>query len=663
MENQPSKSQILRYTLVFLSILLFFACQTPAPLQAQEYSSQNKKAIKLFTEARSAYREMRYEEARTLLADCLEKDASFVEARSMLAYVNVDEGDYETAELNFKKAIQIDGKQLFPNNNFFLARLILNDGRYKEAKGFFQSYLQSDHQNQQMRNEAKRQVEKIDFAIAAIANPVKFKPINLGPSINSDKAEYFPSLTVDEQTILFTRRLASKSAPEGFNEDFYMAHKKEDQWQNAYNIQKPINTEMNEGAPSLSADGLLLIFTACELYGNYGGNRQGMGSCDLFYSQRKGANWGIPYNLGQTINSRHWETQPSFSSDGKTLYFIRGLRDQRGSMNGNIYVAELTKDLRWTKPVPLGNTINTPYNEESVFIHPDGQTLYFSSDGHPGMGGLDIFISRKDENGKWGEPVNLGYPINTHKNENSLLVASDGRTAYFASDRDEGFGELDLYKFELDEKFAPQKVSYFAGVISNSNTDQPLEAKFELIDLESSKLVVESYSDPVNGEFLMTLPAGKEYALNVSKDGYLFYSENFALEESTALEPVKKNIPLEPIEIGKKIVLKNIFFETDKYQLKGKSKVELNKLIEFLNQNPSLKIKVMGHTDNVGSDAYNKTLSKNRAKSVVNYLAENGIASDRIKSEGYGANQPIADNATPEGRAKNRRTEFQIVSM
>ena len=261
---------------------------------------------------------------------------------------------------------------------------------------------------------------------------------------------------------------------------------------------------------------------------------------------------------------------------GRTLYFIRGLRDQSGSTNGNIYISQLNKDLRWSKPVPLSNKINTPFNEESVFIHPDGQTLYFSSDGHPGMGGLDIFMSRKDENGKWGEPINLGYPINSHKNENSLLVSSDGKTAYFASDREEGYGELDLYTFELDEKFAPKKVSYFAGVIYNSNTEEPLEARFELIDLETSNVAVESFSDGATGEFLVTLPAGKEYALNVSKDGFLFYSENFALEESTALEPVKKNIPLEPIEIGKKIVLKNIFFETDKYALKRqvKSRVE-----------------------------------------------------------------------------------------
>jgi len=663
MENKSAKPQILRYTLGLLSLILLLACQTPSAIQAQEYSSQNKKAVKLYDEARSAYREMRLKDAKELLTEALERDEKFLEAQSLLAYVYIDEGDYQAAEENFIKAIELDNSGLMPNNFFFLGQLILSEGRYEDARGYFESFLQSGSKSERMNRESRRELDRIVFALNALKNPVDFKPENLGSAINSAQAEYFPSLTVDEKTILFTRRLPSQNAPEGFNEDFYMAHKEADQWQGAYNIELPINTEMNEGAPSLSADGMLLIFTACELYGSYGGKRQGLGSCDLFYSQKRGKNWGIPYNLGQTINSRHWETQPSFSADGKTLYFIRGLRDRSGSMNGNIYVSELDKDLRWSKPKPLSQAINTPYNEESVFIHPDGQTLYFSSDGHLGMGGLDIFISRKDENGNWGKPVNLGYPINTHKNENSLLVSSDGKTAYFASDREEGFGELDLYKFELDEEFAPKKVSYFAGVIYDANDDQPLEAKFELIDLEGSKLAVESYSDPMSGEFLVTLPAGKEYALNVSKDGYLFYSENFSLEESSALKPRKEDIPLEPIEIGKKIILKNIFFETDKYTLKDKSKVELNKLIEFLTNNPGLKIKVMGHTDNVGADAYNKTLSQNRAKSVSSYLSSNGIGADRILSEGYGSKQPIADNSTAEGRAKNRRTEFQIIEM
>lgn len=662
MENKHTKSQIPRYPLglisLFLTLLILFSsCAT-----AQNYSSSSKKAIKLFEEAQGNYQNYKLGVAETLLKEALSKDANFVEAQTLLSYVLIDKGEYSEAEKSFRRAIEID-EQKIPNNLFFLAQLVLNDGKYNEAKALFNKFLKNEKINDEMRQRSLDALEKIDYALNAIANPVKFEPINLGNGINSEYSEYFPSLTVDESTILFTRRLPSPESPQGFNEDFYVAHKKGKEWDLAYNINKPINTQFNEGAPSLSADGQLLIFTACELYGNYGGDRKGLGSCDLFYSQKQGNNWSVPYNLGQTINSKHWETQPSFSADGKTLYFIRGIRDRSGNRNGNIYVSELNSDLMWSTPTPLGNTINTPLNEESVFIHPDGKTLYFSSDGHPGMGGLDIFITRKNEEGEWSEPINLGYPINTFRNENSLLVAPDGITAYFASDREGGFGELDLYKFELDPQFRPNAVSYFAGKIYDAESKKTLGARFELIDLATANIAVESYSDPVNGEFLVTLPAGKDYALNVSKEGYLFYSENFALEASSANEPRKEDIPLNPIKVGKKIILKNIFFETAKYDLKDKSKVELDKLIDFLNENPSLKIKVLGHTDNVGSDASNQLLSKNRAKSVSDYLIANGIEANRMQSEGYGSSQPVADNSTEEGRAKNRRTEFEIMGM
>lgn len=662
MENQSTKSQVLKHSLSFLFSFCLSLCFFSCSLSAQNFSSQNKKAIKYFQEAQGYYQQHKLKEAEKLLTDALEKDSKFVEAQTLLSYVYIDAGKYDEAEKSLEKAIAIDENKI-PNNLFFLGQMMLKDGRYERAQDLLKRYISKGSNNERMNQQSEESLQKISFALNAIKNPVKFNPINLGSSINSKDSEYFPSLTVDEETILFTRRIPNPKAPQGFNEDFYISHKKNKEWQEAYNIQKPINTEFNEGAPSLSADGQLLIFTACELYGNYGGNRKGLGSCDLFYSQRQGSNWSEPYNLGNTINSKHWETQPSFSADGKTLYFIRGIRDRSGNRNGDVYVSSLNADLMWSKPVPLNSSINTRGNEESVFIHPDGQTLYFSSDGHPGMGGLDIFMSRKDEEGEWSEPINMGYPINTHKNENSLLVASDGLTAYFASDREGGFGELDLYKFELDSAFAPKKVSYFSGVIYDAETKKPLEAKFELIDLETATTSVESFSDPISGEFLVTLPAGKDYALNVSKSGYLFFSENFALEASSASKPRKEDIPLNPIKIGKKIVLKNIFFETAKYDLKNRSKVELNKLIQFLKDNPGLQIKVIGHTDNVGSEASNMALSKSRAQSVSEYITTNGIESSRIVSEGFGANKPIADNSTGEGRAKNRRTEFEIIGM
>lgn len=660
MANQYTVSQIFKHPIkhifAFFSICLFLSCSS----FAQEYSSSNKKAIKIYQEAQAHYQKFELKKTEELLEQAIERDPTFIEAATLLAYVNIDQKNYEAAKVNFKKAIAINPNAI-PNNLFFLAELELQSGEYQEAEKNYRHFLTTNPTSDNLITKTNSGLESIAFAINAMKNPVDYKPENLGPEINSEHAEYFPSLTVDEQTLLFTRRLPSPQSPQGFNEDFYVAYKVDGKWQQAYNLNKPINTIMNEGAPSLSADGQILFFTACELYGDYGGNRKGYGSCDIFYSSKMGKNWSEPSNLGKPINSNHWETQPSFSADGKTLYFIRGLRDRQGQRNGDIYVSELNEQGFWSKPEALPKNINTPMNEESVFIHPDGSSLYFSSDGHPGMGGLDIFMSKKDSTGNWGDPVNIGYPVNTYQNENSLLVSSDGKTAFFASDREDGYGDLDLYSFELAPAFRPNAVSYFAGKITDKKTKEPLQAKFELIDLANGEIVVESYSNSIDGEFFLSLPSGREYALNASKNGYLFYSDHFALKENTSNSPFKKDIKMQPIEVGQTIVLKNIFFETAKYNLKASSKVELNKLVGFLKSNPALKIEIGGHTDNVGKLSDNLLLSKNRANAVLDYLIEAQIEPSRLTAIGYADKLPIADNASSEGRAQNRRTEFKII--
>lgn len=662
MEHQHSKSQILRHTLIKLGFsfltLLLFSCSS---IRAQNYTINNGKAIKLFEKAQELYQASKLNQAEEVLLQALEKESNFVEASTLLGYVYLDLGDYAKSKQRFEKATVINPKAI-PSNFFFLAELEIRDGEYELAKKHYQQFLSLGQANPQMQAKTNIGLHNIEFALAAKANPFQFKPQNLGPNINTEHEEYFPCITVDQKTFLFTRRLPFKEAPLGYQEDFFVAELENEEWSTAYNINRPINTEFNEGAPTLSPDGQILIFTACELYGNYGAGRRGNGSCDLFYAAKNGRNWSTPINIGPTINTRHWETQPSFSADGRTLYFVRGINDRSGVRQGDIYTSSLTSDNYWTKPIKLNRNINTLLNEESVFIHPDGRTLYFSSDGHKGMGGLDIFMSKKGADGEWGPAINLGYPINSHNDENSLLVAADGKTAYFASDREEGYGGLDLYSFELPEEFAPEKVTYFAGKIFDSKTNKPLNAKFELIDLESGELMVESFSNS-EGNFLVTLPGGKDYALNASKDGYLFYSENIALKNSDAEQAVQKDVALQAIELGQKIILNNIFFETAKFNLKENSIVELEKLHGFMQKNPTLNIEVAGHTDNVGDANSNLNLSKNRATTVVDYLVKKGIPASRIRSKGYGASKPIADNSTKEGRAKNRRTEIEIVEI
>lgn len=637
---------------IFLLINCTIAQQAPL-------SSTNKKAIKLFEEGRGYYDSRNNKLAELSFLEALQKDPNFVEAELLLAYVYTETNQFEKAIEHYSKSIDIN-PNFFPESYPSLGGLQLKLGRYEEALANFKKYLTLTNSKQMMKPLAEDGIRDCEFAIEALKNPVPFNPINLGKGVNSELPEYFPALSVDGKTLLYTRRLNDKSTSTGFNEDFYVSYFDGNNWKTGINL-SGVNSPNNEGAPTLSANGQFLIFTICaDPYEGYGANKKGFGSCDLFYSFKSGNNWSFPRNLEEPVNSRNWETQPSFSADGKTLYFIRGVgRGQQRQQD--IYMSELSADGEWSKPIPLSDVINTKSSEESVFIHPDGKTLYFSSDGHPGMGGLDIFMSKKDENGNWSTPLNLGYPINTHNDENSLLVTADGKIAYFASDRKGGLGDLDIYGFELPFQFQPEKVTYLKGIVYDATSNQKLSAKFELIDLETGNVVVTSFSDEKTGEYLVCLPSNHNYALNVAKNDYLFYSENFTLKQTENLEPFQKDVPLDKIEVGKSVVLKNIFFETAKFDLKPTSKTELNKLIAFLNANPKLTIEIGGHTDNVGKPKDNQFLSENRAKSVKNYLVENGIEPNRLSTKGYGDTTPIATNETETGRAENRRTEFKVI--
>ncbi len=369
-----------------------------------------------------------------------------------------------------------------------------------------------------------------------------------------------------------------------------------------------------------------------------------------------------PVNVGSPVNTGNWETQPSFSSDGKTLYFIRGYISNEGIKDQDIYVSEIGADGKFGEPVKLGPNVNTSGREESVFIHPDNMTLYFSSDGHVGMGGLDIFMSKRQSDGNWGPAVNLGYPINTWKDENSLLADPSGAIAYFASNRKGGFGGLDIYQFELPQEFRPEPITYVKGKVFDMKTNKGLDATFELIDLETQKLVLKSYSAK-DGNFLVTLTANKNYLLNVSKNGYLYYSDNFSLKDVKAdyNTPFKLDVPLQPLDTGYVVELKNVFFDVDKFDLKPQSKAELDKLVAFLKNNPKLKIEIGGHTDNTGDKKKNQLLSQNRAKSVYDYLiTTGGIDKTRLSYAGYGDTKPKVPNDSPEHKQMNRRTEFKV---
>jgi len=624
---------------------------------APALSTSSKKAQKLYHQAYEFYKLRDYTQAVSLLKKAIEADANFAEAYALYGDISAEQRDMEDAIASYSMAVQLN-PDLDYNLYVILGNLELLTGRYEEAKRDYLKYLSYNRGPSNRRWQTEENLLRCDFGIEMMTYPVPFDPVNLGDSINTVHDEYINAISSDKQTLYFTRRLPTaaivSSGSDAVEEDFFISYLNRDTtWAPALNLGPPINTRGNEGAISISPDGQLLFFAACQ-------RDDGYGSCDIYWSWKMGDRWSNPRNLGQTVNSETWDSQPSFSSDGKTLYFASKRSGGKGS--SDIWKSILLPNGDWTIPENLGDSVNTPGEEQNPFIHPDDQTLYFASKGHRVMGGLDLFYCRKTPDGKWKKPVNLGYPINTYADEITLVVNSTGEVAYISSDKFGGKGRQDIYSFPLYKDAQPNPVTYLKGTVYDKESGNKLQAYFELTDLDRNVVAVQSVSDPIDGSFLVCLPTNRDYALNVSREGYLFYSDNFLLTGiRDQAKPFLKNIPLQPIRVGETVVLKNIYFDTDKYDLKPISYTELEKLLLLLQANPALKIEISGHTDNRGTEDHNVELSKNRAKAVFDYLVTNDIEANRLTFEGYGLSRPIDTNETDEGRANNRRTEFRIV--
>ncbi|TFG41939.1 MAG: tetratricopeptide repeat protein, partial [Bacteroidia bacterium] len=583
----------------------------------------------------------------------IETDDKFFEAYMMMGDLLLKQKRYGEAASNYQKAVEIDSSFYMPVF-FNMATSEMMSGDYENALIHYNVYLSLKKTTEKNRILAIRNVKNCEFAIEAVKNPVPFSPETVGEGINTLHDEYWPSITADGQTLMFTRQTRpSENVLQKVisQEDFYISYLSGKVWQDAMNAGSPLNTNQNEGAQRLSSDGNYMFFTACDRPG-------GLGSCDIFFSALNNGRWSLPVNLGSPVNSPYWESQPSINADGRMLFFSS---NRPGGIGGkDIYYSVYQSNSKWSVPRNMGNTVNTPGDEMSPFIHFDGKTLYFSSDGRPGMGGLDIYFSRMLEDSTWSEQKNLGYPINTFNDEMGLTIESGGQKAYFSSKRDEKEGK-NIYSFKLYEEIQPDPVAYLKGKVSDKLTGQMLVAEYELVNLSSGKSVFNSQTDG-NGNFLVCLPSGNNYGLNVSKDGYLFYSENFMLEgQHSVMEPFLKKIMLSPFRVGEKMLLANVFFEVDSWQLKKESVSELNKLSGLLKDNKELKVEIGGYTDATGPDDHNLTLSEKRALSVVDFLVKSGIQSDRLISKGYGNTSPVGDNITSEGRKLNRRTEVQII--
>lgn len=656
-------------------IFIFFI----GTLSAQSYVTKktaNKKAMKFYLKGKELGRTNNADKALSSFEKALKEEPKFIDAKIEWAAIKYVNGNDAATEKALEEVVSMDP--------YYNTKLLYTLGvikkkmdKCKEAKKYYNQYINAPKAREVLVEKSKKGIEDCNFVLGSGSNIANsnFDPKPISDNVNTKDREYFPSISADGQTFFFTRVTRGQ-------EDIYFCNKTVDGWGEAQPL-ADLNTTDNEANQSISADGKVIVFTACNR------KKTGYGSCDLYLSEFKNGAWTPVRNMGRAINSAAWESQPSLSADGNLLYFTSKRTGNTGK--SDIYYSKRNAEGAWSVAKPIKGAINTKGEEQTPFIHQDGQTLYFKSTGHPGLGGYDIFYSRLQKDGTWGKPINLGTPINSKYDEGNFVVSLDGKTAYFDSDKkmtDQGAGSLsenlhDIYEIELDEKIRPLPVTYVKAKVLDAQTNKPLVAQVDFMNLGTQKRHAFNVSDE-KGEFLVCLPVGKNYGLNVAKEGYLFYSENFALDGDVSFdEPYVLEIKLNPIPpaVAAKpvvtkptpskpkptvtkptpIILKNIFFASGSAVLKPESAGELLKLYDLLQTNPKMNIQINGHTDNIGGDADNLALSEKRAKAVYDYLIQKGISSSRLKYKGYGESQPIITNATPEGRQMNRRTEFIVL--
>lgn len=593
--------------------------------------------------------------------------------------------DYEKAyKYNLRKAKYVKVKQNFSYNDAGRAAMILE--QWQNGLDAFNNALKKTDAKLEAGNYeiirqnvmwAEREVRDEPMRAKLMSKPLNVEIENMGKNINSKWGDYYGAVTADESMFLFTSTregsYGKKDATDGdWPEDFWYSLKDENgNWAPAKNLGAPINSGGHEGLPTLSADGQSIYF--------YMSGDKGDGN--IYQSNIEGDVWSKPVKM-EFCEDIYWETQPSISSDGNTIFFV-SKRDKKDPKNADIFYSTRKRSGKW-KAAKEVKGINTKYQEGSPFIHPDGKTLYFSSQGFPGVGGYDIFKSVLDAKGNWSTPVNVGYPINTRDSDNGFFINAMGTRAYYHSYKDGGQGKSDFYVVHLvpkpkkdtvvdnivvkdtvvekvAESVAASSVTTVIGVITDEATGESIGTTIEMQNLTTGERIQDFKSNSKTGKYVVVIPAGNNYAIAVSKKGYLFHSENFNIPESAASSIVTKNVALKKIEVGKSIVLNNIFFQTGSAELSTESTLELERIIEFMKSESTMKIEIGGHTDDVGSDASNQQLSEKRANSVVAYLTSKGIDSKRLIAKGYGETTPIASNETPEGKQLNRRTEFKVL--
>lgn len=629
-----SKFMIRFFTILLLSVSINIFAQVPNPKAKEFY----EKAIKNISERKQV-------DAIENLQKAIEKDATFADPYFKLGQINEAARSQENAIKFYKKAIELrPNDPIFTQAYTYIGIRLLKAGDYAEAKEYLSFSIKNVPQNSPVKKQLTSQLEQCKFGEEAKKLPLTIIASEMSPNINFKENQYFPVLTADNETIIFT------AFSKGGDENLYTSHLINGNWSAPKSISDNINTAANEGTCSISADGRTLVFTSCD-------GKNSLGSCDLYISKKVGEEWTAPENIGGNINSPFWEAQPSLSNDGRVLYFSS---DRQGGLGRkDLWVSELLDNKTWSKAINMGEAINTANDEISPFIHANGHTFFFASDGHLGMGGLDLFMT-ESKSGVYSKPENLGYPINTHQDQVALFISADGSKGYYSSDVKP---DIKLFQFDIPTKLSDKfkRANFVKGIVQDAITNKTISAEIELIDLKANKVIEKIISDSITGQYTAVLPNGSQYGLFINKKGYFFKSLTFNFSEKTEADGKTVDVLLNPIRKNVKTVLNNIFFDSGKAELRPESFIELDKLQILFEQNPSLQVEISGYTDDIGKDTENQLLSEKRALSVADYLIKKKINKQNIKVKGYGKTKPIVPNISEENRQINRRIEMSIL--
>lgn len=701
--------------IMFLFFSVWAVAQEDVEFKKRNFSDRKdefKKAEKALDKGNDLFEagEHQYRNALPHLkkANDFNPDNALLNYRIGVCYINTM---YKTKSVKyFKKAYQLN-PEISEDIYYQLAKSHHLDEQWDEAIKWYnkyRSYLVEKRRKSDMEEYLQgimpKRVKECESGKKLSSSPERVFIENIGSTINTKYPEYGPVITADNSVMYFTSRrpgstgfedvseedLIRKFGVVDYYEDIYRTEFKNGKWTDPVNLREPINTDGQDATVGISADGQhIWLYRATSRSGG------------LYDAWLEGDEWTKPKELGKNINSKHHESSCAYSMDKKTLYFVSNRPDgnlggptpleERGQHTKDIFYSEWDeRKNKWEEAKNMGPVLNTKYNERGVFMHPDGKTMFFSSEGHNSMGGYDLFKTVLQEDGSWSKPENLGYPVNGPDHDVFMVISADGRKGYYSSEHPDGYGRQDIYTITFlgaekevvmmsednllagslpvqEDISAPEvevvtaQSSILKGKVLDAITQEPVKASIELIDNEKNRVVATFSSNKNTGSFLVSLPSGKNYGIAVSHPDYLFHSENFVIPENSAFREIYKEVHLKSVSVGSKIVLRNIFFDFDKASLREESFPELDRLVDLLNEVDDIKIEIGGHTDSRGSASYNQQLSERRAKSVVDYLVDKGINPKRLKHVGYGQTSPIADNDTEEGRQQNRRTEFEII--